>query len=68
MTIDDIAAGIRWHYERGTNALADDDTLMQARADIEAAWQQAAEAGLPSASGWSTDPTTSSTPTPTTAA
>lgn len=42
MTIDDIAAGIRWHYERGTNALADDDTLTQARADIEAA-----EAGLP---------------------
>lgn len=41
MTIDDIAAGIRWHYERGTNALADDDTLMQARADIEAARQQA---------------------------
>lgn len=47
MTIDDIAAGIRWHYERGANALADDDTLMQARADIEAARQQAAEAGLP---------------------
>ena len=47
MTIDDIAAGIRWHYERGTNALADDDTLAQARADIEAARQQAAEAGLP---------------------
>lgn len=47
MTIDDIAAGIRWHYERGTNALADDDTLMQARADIEAARQQAAEVGLP---------------------
>lgn len=47
MTIADIAAGIRWHYERGTNALADDDTLMQARADIEAARQQAAEAGLP---------------------
>ena len=47
MTIDDIAAGIRWHYERGTNALANDDTLMQARADIEAARQQAAEAGLP---------------------
>lgn len=44
MTIDDIAAGIRWHYERGTNALADDDTLTQARADIEAARQQAAEA------------------------
>ena len=43
MTIDDI----RWHYERGTNALADDDTLVQARADIEAARQQAAEAGLP---------------------
>lgn len=47
MTIDDIAAGIRWHYERGTNALADDDTLTQARADIEAARQQAVEAGLP---------------------
>lgn len=47
MTIEDIAAGIRYHYERGTNALADDDTLMQARADIEAARQQAAEAGLP---------------------
>lgn len=47
MTIDDIAAGIRYHYERGTNALADDDTLTQARADIEAARQQAAEAGLP---------------------
>lgn len=47
MTIDDIAAGIRWHYERGTNALADDDTLTQARADIEATRQQAAEAGLP---------------------
>lgn len=39
--------GGRWHYERGTNALADDDTLTQARADIEAARQQAAEAGLP---------------------
>lgn len=47
MTIDDIAAGIRWYYERGTNALAADDTLTQARADIEAARQQAAEAGLP---------------------
>lgn len=47
MTIDDIAAGIRWHYERGTNALSADDALTQARADIEAARQQAAEAGLP---------------------
>ena len=47
MTIDDTAAGIRWHYERGTNALAADDALTQARADIEAARQQAAEAGLP---------------------
>lgn len=44
---DDIAAGIRWHYERGTNALADDDTLAQARTDIEAARKQVAEAGLP---------------------
>lgn len=47
MTIEDIAAGIRYHYERGTNALADDDIFTQARADIEAARQQAAEAGLP---------------------
>lgn len=47
MTIEDIAAGIRYHYERGTNALADDDILTQARADIEAARQQVAEAGLP---------------------
>lgn len=47
MTIDDIATGIRWHYERGTNALTDDDTLTQARAGIETARQQAAEAGLP---------------------
>ena len=47
MTIDDIAAGIRWHYEHGTNALADDDVLEQARADIEAARQKAAEADLP---------------------
>ena len=47
MTIDDIAAGIRWHYERGTNALADDDTLVQARAAIEDGRKAAAEAGLP---------------------
>ena len=47
MTIEDIAAGIRYHYERGTNALADDGILTQARADIEAARQKAAEAGLP---------------------
>ncbi len=47
MTIDDIAAGIRWHYENGTSALADDDILVQARADIEAARQIAAEAGIP---------------------
>lgn len=47
MTIEDIAAGIRWHYERGTNALANDDILTQARADIETARRQAAEAGLP---------------------
>lgn len=47
MTIDDIAAGIRWHYENGTNALADDDILTQARADIEAARQTAAKVGLP---------------------
>lgn len=47
MTIEDIAAGIRWHYERGTNALANDDILTQARADIETARRQAAEVGLP---------------------
>lgn len=47
MTIDDIAAGIRWHYERGTNALADDDILTRARAGVEEARQQASRAGLP---------------------
>lgn len=47
MTINDIAAGIRWHYENGTSALADDDILVQARADIEAARQQAAKVGIP---------------------
>ena len=35
MTIEDIAAGIRYHYERGTNALADDDILTP-NADEEA--------------------------------
>ena len=69
MTIDDIAAGIRWHYERGTNALADDDTLTQARADIEAARQQAAEGRPPlqRAAGRGAR-RTRLTPTPTTAA
>lgn len=47
MTINDIAAGIRWHYENGTSALADDDILVQARADIEAARQQATKVGIP---------------------
>lgn len=31
MTIDDIAAGIRWHYERGTNSLADYEAAQRAR-------------------------------------
>ena len=29
MTVNDIAAGIRWHYENGTNLLADDETIHQ---------------------------------------
>lgn len=68
MTIDDIAVGIRWHYERGTNALAADDALTQARADIEAARQQAAEAGLPFSERLVEGPEDDPTSTPTTAA
>ena len=68
MTIDDIAAGIRWHYERGTNALADDDTLAQARADIGRPGSRRPRPASPSASGWSRARRTRSTPTPTTAA
>ncbi len=29
MTFSDIAEGIRWHYENGTNLLADDETISQ---------------------------------------
>lgn len=29
MTVSDIAEGIRWHYENGTNLLADDETIYQ---------------------------------------
>lgn len=47
MTLRDIAAGIRFHYERGTNRLAEDDTLTRARAGMEEARQQASRAGFP---------------------
>lgn len=49
MTIDDIAAGIRWHYERGTNALADDDTLMQAAREAHAALAEVVTSHYPDA-------------------
>ena len=63
MTIEDIAAGIRYHYERGTNALADDDILTQARPG-----SRRPRPASPSASGWSMARRTSPTSTPTTAA
>lgn len=35
MTIDQIAAGIRWHYENGYNRLTDRCDIEQAQASIE---------------------------------
>ena len=48
MTIDDIAAGIRWHYERGTNALADYEAAQRAR-DAHAALVEAVADHYPNA-------------------
>lgn len=47
MTADEIAAGIRWHYENGYNQLADNNIISGIVDGIEEARLRAAEAGLP---------------------
>lgn len=47
MTIDEIAAGIRWHYEGGRNRLADYCEVTQGRDAIEEGRKAAEAAGLP---------------------
>ena len=47
MTIDDIAAGIRWHYEGGRNRLADYCEVTQGRDALEEGRKAAEAAGLP---------------------
>ena len=47
MTIDEIAAGIRWHYEGGCNRLADYCEVTQGRDAIEEGRKAAEAAGLP---------------------
>ena len=47
MTIDQIAAGIRWHYENGYNQLATTEVISDIVDGIEEARLRAAEAGLP---------------------
>lgn len=47
MTIDEIAAGIRWHYEGGHNRLADYYEVEQGLNAIEEARKAAEAAGLP---------------------
>lgn len=47
MSADEIAAGIRWHYENGYNLLANDCTIQQAQESIEEARAEAEAAGLP---------------------
>lgn len=47
MTIDEIAAGIRWHYEGGHNRLADYYEVEQGLNAIEEARKTAEAAGLP---------------------
>lgn len=47
MTIDEIAAGIRWHYEGGHNRLANYEIVEQSTEDIDEARQKAEAAGLP---------------------
>lgn len=47
MTIDEIAAGIRWHYEGGHNRLADYCEVTQGRDAIEEGRKAAEAAGLP---------------------
>lgn len=47
MTADEIAAGIRWHYENGYNQLANNNIISGIVDGIEEARLRAAEAGLP---------------------
>lgn len=47
MTIDEIAAGIRWHYEGGRNRLADYCEVTQGRDALEEGRKAAEAAGLP---------------------
>lgn len=47
MTIDEIAAGIRWHYEGGHNRLADYCEVTQGRDALEEGRKAAEAAGLP---------------------
>ena len=47
MTIDEIAAGIRWHYEGGRNRLADYCEVTQGRGALEEGRKAAEAAGLP---------------------
>lgn len=47
MTIDEIAAGIRWHYEGGCNRLADYCEVTQGRDAIEEGRKAAEAADLP---------------------
>ena len=47
MTIDEIADGIRWHYEGGRNRLADYCEVTQGRDAIEEGRKAAEAAGLP---------------------
>lgn len=47
LTIDEIAAGIRWHYEGGRNRLADYCEVTQGRDALEEGRKAAEAAGLP---------------------
>lgn len=47
MNVNQLAAGIRWHYENGYNKLGDYNSIQQAQKDIEEARAVAAAAGLP---------------------
>lgn len=47
MTINQLAAGIRWHYENGYNRLAYRSDIEEAQASIEEARKAAEAAGLP---------------------
>ena len=68
MTIDEIAAGIRWHYEGSHNRLADYCEVTQGRDALEEAARLPKLPASRSASVWPTAAMTSRAPTSTTAA